>query len=208
MKGMANPPRTMAAFFEASRGTWMIRRVVHHLDSQDDESGDSNLIIEPFENDDPVVEKVCDALSVKHQDTAGGARFWWESNLMQETRNDDYAAVVVNAPNPQDPSTGFLLRDVGYVEKKSVVSTYNFTHDGILTIKTRYDTNVGIERCWFVNDQIRMRVSSVQFLNGVAMTTYCTEFRCPTEADLAAISAEARAQADAPPSSVAELNRV
>jgi len=208
MKGMANPPRTMADFFEASRGTWMIRRVVHHLDSQDDESGDSNLIIEPFENSDPIVENVCDALCVNQNDTAGGARFWWESNLMKETRNDDYAAVVVNAPNPQDPSKGFLLRDVGYVEKKAVVSTYEFAQDGILTIKTRYDTNVGIERCWFVNDQIRMRVSSVQFMNGVAMTTYCTEFRCPTEADITAISSAARARADAQPSVVPELNRV
>ena len=208
MRGMATPPRTMADFFEASRGTWMIRRVVHHLDSQDDESGDSNLIIEPFQNSDPVVETVCESLRVNRQDTAGGARFWWESNLMQETRNDDYAAVVVNAPNPQDASRGFLLRDVGYVEKKAVVSTYAFSEDGILTIKTRYDTNVGIERCWFVNDQIRMRVSSVQFLNGVAMTTYCTEFRCPTQADIAEIAAAARAQADAPASDVAELNRV
>ena len=205
---MATPPRTMADFFEASRGTWMIRRVVHHLDSQDDESGDSNLIIEPFENSDPVVETVCESLHVNRQDTAGGARFWWESNLMQETRNDDSAAVVVNAPNPQDASRGFLLRDVGYVEKKAVVSTYAFSEDGILTIKTRYDTNVGIERCWFVNDQIRMRVSSVQFLNGVAMTTYCTEFRCPTQADIAEIAAAARAQADAPASDVPELNRV
>ena len=208
MKSMATPPRTMAAFLEASKGTWMIRRVVHHHDSQDDESGDSNLIIEPFENSDPAVEKVCQALNVDLQDTVGGARFWWEGNLMKETRNDDYAAVVVNAPNPQDPSTGFLLRDIGYVEKKAVVSTYTFAEDGILTIKTRYDTNVGIECCWFGNDQIRMRVSSVQFLNGVAMTTYCTEFRCPSEADIAAISASARAQADSTSSDVPELNHV
>jgi len=201
-------PMTMASFFEASRGTWLNRRVVHHMDCQDDEAADSNLIIEPFDTNDPVVEKVCSALNVKISDTSGGARFWWESNLMKETRNDDYAAVVVNAPNPQDPSKGFLLRDVGYVEKKAVVSTYEFAQDGILTIKTRYDTNVGIERCWFVNDQIRMRVSSVQFMNGVAMTTYCTEFRCPTEADITAISSAARARADAQPSVVPELNRV
>ena len=189
-------PMTMASFFEASRGTWLNRRVVHHLDCQDDEAADSNLIIEPFDTNDPVVEKVCSALNVKISDTSGGARFWWESNLMEDTRNNDYAAVVVDAPNPEDPRQGFLLRDVGYVEKKSVVSTYSFADDGVLTIKTRYDTNAGIERCWFVNDQIRMRVSSVQFLNGVAMTTYCTEFRCPSNADIAALSSDTRERAD------------
>ena len=114
---------------------------------------------------------------------------------MEESRNEDYAAVVVDAPNPENPREGFLLRDVGYVEKKAVVSTYTFAEDGLLTIKTRYDTNVGIERCWFVNDQIRMRVSSVQFLNGVAMTTYCTEFRCPSKEDIAQISERAKAKA-------------
>ena len=188
-------PTTMTDFFEASRGTWLNRRVVHHLDCQDDEAADSNLIIEPFDNNDPVVEKVCQALNVKISNAAGGARFWWESNLMEESRNEDYAAVVVNAPNPDNPREGFLLRDVGYVEKKAVVSTYTFAEDGLLTIKTRYDTNVGIERCWFVNDQIRMRVSSVQFLNGVAMTTYCTEFRCPSQEDIAQISGSAHAKA-------------
>ena len=190
-------PTTMTDFFEASRGTWLNRRVVHHLDCQDDEAADSNLIIEPFDNNDPVVEKVCQALNVKISNAAGGARFWWESNLMEESRNEDYAAVVVNAPNPDNPREGFLLRDVGYVEKKAVVSTYTFAEDGLLTIKTRYDTNVGIERCWFVNDQIRMRVSSVQFLNGVAMTTYCTEFRCPSQEDIAKISASAHAKTKA-----------
>ena len=85
-----------------------------------------------------------------------------------------------------------MLRDVGYVEKQSVLSTYDFADDGILTITTRYDTNVGIERCWFVTDQVRMRVSSVQCLDGVSMTTYCTEFRCPSDEDIQAIALQAQ----------------
>ena len=99
----------------------------------------------------------------------------------------------MDVPRPEDPSKGFLLRDKGYVEKEPVLSTYNFSDDGVLTITTRYDTNVGIERCWFVTDQVRMRVSSVQFLSGVSMTTYCTELRCPSEQDIQKISREALA---------------
>ena len=57
---------------------------------------------------------------------------------------------------------------------------------------TRYDTNIGIERCWFVTDQIRMRVSSVQCLNGVAMTTYCTEFKCPEDDEILSTCQKAR----------------
>ena len=41
-------PLTMADFLEASRGTWLNRRSIHHLDHQDDEAADSNLVIEPW----------------------------------------------------------------------------------------------------------------------------------------------------------------
>ena len=186
-------PRTMIGFLKASQGTWFIRRVVHHLDHQDDEAGDSNLIIEPFDTSDPILLSVCSSLGVDACQGAGGARFWWESNLKQTDRNEAQAAVLVDVPRPEDPSKGFLLRDKGYVEKEPVLSTYNFSDDGVLTITTRYDTNVGIERCWFVTDQVRMRVSSVQFLSGVSMTTYCTELRCPSEQDIQKISREALA---------------
>ena len=189
-------PMTMADFFEASRGTWLNRRAVHHHDHQDDEAADSNLIIEPFSAEDPVVIKVCESLNINTNESSGGARFWWESNIKVGVRNDDYAAVVIDVPKQSNPRQGFLLRDVGYVEKQPVMSTYYFADDGIVTITTRYDTNVGIERCWFVTDQIRMRVSSVQCLNGVAMTTYCTEFRCPTDSDIVAIANQARNQGD------------
>ena len=182
----------MVDFFEASRGTWLNRRAVHHLDHQDDEAADSNLVIEPFKNDDPAVRSICEALNINMIDSTGGARFWWESNIKKGVRNEDYAAIVIDVPNRDNARKGFLLRDVGYVEKQAVLSTYVFAEDGVLTITTRYDTNIGIERCWFVTDQIRMRVSSVQCLDGVAMTTYCTEFRCPTDADINAISEHAR----------------
>lgn len=195
-KGLHSTPMTMVDFFEASRGTWLNRRAVHHLDHQDDEAADSNLVIEPFDAADPVVDKICEALNVGNGESTGGARFWWESNMKKGVRNDDYAAVVIDVPDQTDARKGFLLRDVGYVEKQSVLSTYYFADDGVLTITTRYDTNIGIERCWFVTDQIRMRVSSVQCLNGVAMTTYCTEFKCPSDEDIVTLAETARKLAD------------
>ena len=190
-------PMTMADFFEASRGTWLNRRSIHHLDHQDDEAADSNLVIEPFAADDPAVEKVCRTLKMNASQATGGARFWWESNLKHGVRNEDYAAVVVDIPSADNSLLGLLVRDVGYVEKQPVLSTYQFADDGVLTITTRYDTNVGIERCWFVTDQVRMRVSSVQYMGGVSMTTYCTELRCHEEADIQRLAESAEALAAA-----------
>lgn len=181
-------PMTMTAFLEASAGIWMIRRVVHHQDHQDDEDGDSNLIVEPFGPNDNSVAAICAALGVDPSRGCGGARFWWESNLKLSDRSEDRAAALVNVVNPEDSAKGFLVRDKGYVEKQAVLSSYCFAEDGVLTITTRYDTSVGIERCWFVTDQLRMRVSSVQNLDGVTMTTYCTERRCPSDADILALA--------------------
>lgn len=186
-------PMCMADFFAASRGTWLTRRAVHHLDHQDDEFADSNLIIEPFDSSDPVLATICSNLGVATADTVGGARFWWESNLKEGSKSDDHAAVLVDAPDKSDTRRGFLLRDKGYVEQQAVVSTYSFADDGVLTITTRYDTNVGTERCWFVTDSVRMRVSSVQCMDGVSMTTYCTEFRCPSPSDLTELREQALA---------------
>jgi hypothetical protein len=40
-----------------------------------------------------------------------------------------------------------------------------------------------------------MRVSSVQCLDGVAMTTYCTELRCPSDETLQSLRASADSMA-------------
>jgi len=181
----------MADFLAASAGTWLTRRAVHHLDHQDDEAGDSNLTIEPFDASDAVVQRVCDSLGVASVQVAGGARFWWESNLKEGSRSDEQAAVLVDVVDGQNPRQGFLLRDKGYIEKQPVISTYSFADDGLLTITTRYDTNIGVERCWFVTEGVRIRVSSVQFLDGVSMTTYCTELRCLSGKELESMQGEA-----------------
>jgi hypothetical protein len=186
------PPLTMADFLAASAGTWLTRRAVHHLDHQDDEAGDSNLTIEPFDGSDGAVQSICESLGVASDQVSGGARFWWESNLKENSRGDDHAAVLLDVADQANPRCGLLLRDKGYIEKQPVISTYSFAEDGLLTITTRYDTNVGVERCWFVSEGVRIRVSSVQFLDGISMTTYCTELRCPSDAQLEAISATAR----------------
>ena len=190
-----DPARTMDQFLAASRGAWLTRRAVHHLDHQDDEFGNSNLVIEPFSVEDPAVEQICLTLKINPELAAGGARFWWESNLKPLARTEDQAAVLIDIPMAGDPSQGFLVRDKGYVEKQPVLSQYTFSTDGVMTVTTRYDSNVGTERCWFVTDHVRMRVSSVQCLDGVTMTTYCTELRCPSDATLQALRESANSLA-------------
>lgn len=172
------PPMTMMDFFRKSEGTWFTQRAVHHFDGVADETGESNLIIQVVEKNDPRVKDVCGQQGIDPARAMGGASFMWQANLDEQTPNPDYAAVLVDLPEDKLGRSGKLLRNQGYVEKIPVVSQYWFGQDGILTIDTEYDNNQGQERCWFITDDFRVRVSTVRLISGVNLMTYCSERRC------------------------------
>jgi hypothetical protein len=172
------PPMTMMDFFRKSEGTWFTQRSVHHFDLAKDESGESNLIIQLVPQSDPRIQTACESQGFDLARTEGGASFSWQDNLDDVQPNPDYAAVLIDIPDDETGLTGKLIRDRGYVEKMPVISKYWFGQDGVLTINTEYDNNQGQERCWFITDDFRVRVSSVRMVNGVNLTTYCSERRC------------------------------
>ncbi|MBP0016427.1 MAG: phycobiliprotein lyase [Cyanobacteria bacterium SBLK] len=183
-----NPPMTMMDFFRKSEGQWFSQRTVHHFDAVADESGESNIIIEVLSQDDPRVAEVCRSQNVDPARTTGGASFNWLANL--EEANPDYAAILVDVPDPNDPTTGKFLRNRGYVEGIPVICRYRFAPDGVLSIQTEYERNQGMERCWFITNDFRVRVSTVKMLNGVNLMTYCSERRCVTPERLAEMTKE------------------
>lgn len=178
------PPRTMMAFFRKSEGTWYTQRTVHHFDSTSDESGESNLIIEVFDANTDRVAKICQQQGLDSDRAAGAAQFGWQSTLSDAPPSDKYAAFLIDIPDDETGRTGRLFRDQGYVESIPVISRYAFAEDGLLTISTDYENSQGQERCWFVSDDFRVRVSTVRMMGGVNLMTYCSEFRCVSEAML------------------------
>ena len=183
------PPMTMMDFFRKSEGQWFSQRTVHHFDAVQDESGESNIIIEILERDDPRVLEVCQEQNVDPERASGGASFNWLATL--EDVNPNYAAILVDVPNPGKPTKGKFLRNRGYVEGIPVICRYEFAPDGVLSIQTEYERNQGMERCWFLTDDFRVRVSTVKMLNGVNLMTYCSERRCVTPEMLAEMAATA-----------------
>ncbi len=173
-----NVPMTMMNFFRKSEGIWLTQRNVHHFDAVADESGESNLIVTVIEADDPKVQQVCSLQNIEPNKAKGGATFNWQANTKDSEPNPDYAAILIDIPDDETGLTGKIIRDKGYVEGIPVVSRYWFGRDGILTINTDYENNQGQERCWFVTDDFRVRVSTVKMMNGVNLMTYCSERRC------------------------------
>ena len=119
----------------------------------------------------------------------------WQPHEPNRAPNANNAAVLVDIPDDARGRSGKLLRNQGYVELIPVVSRYWFGQDGILTIDTDYENNQGQERCWFITDDFRVRVSTVRMMNGVYLMTYCSERRLVGENDLTAMVARNVARA-------------
>jgi CpeS-like protein len=179
------PPMTMMDFFRKSEGVWFTQRTVHNFDTAAaDESGESNVMIDVLSIYDPRVLEVCQQQNVDPALVSGGCSFMWQDNLDDATPNQNYAAILIDVPNPNNPKMGKFLRNRGYVEGIPVIGIYNFADDGVLTIETEYETNQGQERCWFINDHFRVRVMTVQMSNGVKQMAYCSERRCISQSVL------------------------
>ncbi len=181
------PPLTMIDFFRKSEGIWLTQRTVHHFDTVADQSGESKLYVEVVESTDPRIQQVCEPQGIDPAIALGGASFMWQEHQDQQEPNPDHAAVLVDVPDDATGRSGKLLRNQGYIEKIPVVSRYWFGQDGILTIDTDYDQNQGQERCWFITDDFRVRVSTVRMNGGVYLMTYCSERRCVSNASLASM---------------------
>jgi CpeS-like protein len=171
-------PMTMMDFFRKSAGSWFSQREVHHYDLLNNETTESNLIIQVVERDDRRVAEICQAQQIDPSLAMGGGAFLWQQDLDDEAPNPDYAAVLIDVPDDATGRSGKLIRNKGYVETAPVICRYWFGQDGILTIDTEYENNQGQERCWFVTDDFRIRVSTVKLMDGVQLSTYSSERRC------------------------------
>lgn len=191
------PPMTMPDFFRKSEGIWFTQRTVHHFDAAADESGESKLHVAVVDSDDLKVQEICESQQIDPTVTTGGARFMWQPHEAGQEPNPNQAAVLVDVPDDETGRSGKLLRNQGYIELIPVISRYWFGQDGILTIDTEYDRNQGQERCWFMTDDFRVRVSTVRMMNGVYLMTYCSERRCVTEADLSSMLEQNQSRANA-----------
>lgn len=181
-------PMTMMDFFRKSEGVWFIHRTVHHFDATADESGESKIHINVVTLDDPRIAKICESQGIDPSIASGGASFMWQAHEEgSKAPNPEQAAVLVDLPDDSTGRSGKLLRNQGYIEKIPVISRYWFGKDGILTIDTEYDSNQGQERCWFITDDFRVRVSTVRTINGIYLMTYCSERRCVSEEALTAM---------------------
>jgi hypothetical protein len=70
-----------------------------------------------------------------------------------------------------------LLRERGYAEIVPIAGRYLIDAEDALVLITEYETMSTIERFWFPNPNVRLRMSTVQRFGGFNTATFCTELR-------------------------------
>jgi phycoerythrin-associated linker protein len=169
-------------FVASSLGTWRSQRSAHHLIFSHFEAVRSDIEIVALTVDDPDVLTLCQDNNIGLQSISSPFRMSWEGESdWNEDESEELkgSTVLVPVPDAESPSRGRLLRDRGYAETIPAIGEYHFTPDGIFVLSTSYDRASAEEKIWFVNPNLRFRLSTINTSdgNGVITASFSSEIR-------------------------------
>jgi phycoerythrin-associated linker protein len=159
-------------FVSQSIGCWKSQRSAHHLAFSHFEAVQSTIDIVRLAADDPAVVALCKDYDTDPSLIVAPFRMTWEGETdWDENQVVKGACVLVPVPDRQRPQQGKLLRDVGYAEEMAAVGHYHLTADGTFVLVTEYDRAAAEEKIWFVNPNVRCRVSLIKTSAGTGVVT-------------------------------------
>jgi phycoerythrin-associated linker protein len=159
-------------FVANSIGQWRSQRSAHHLAFAHFEAVQSDIDIAPLALDDPAVVELCQQYQVDPQQAVSPFRMSWEGQSdWEESAVMKGTCVLVPVPDPTDARRGKLLRDQGYAEEIAAAGEYRLTDDGMFVLVTTYDRAAAEEKIWFVNPNVRCRVSLIKTSAGTGVVT-------------------------------------
>jgi hypothetical protein len=166
-------------FFQRSAGEWRSLRTTHHLPFRRAETGDSQINVEALTAEHPKIKEICEIHAINPDLSAGGAFVEWHASMEwdQEDENHQGSTVFALVPEKNDARQGKLLRERGYAEIVPVIGEYYLDDEDALVLITEYETMSIFERFWFVNENIRVRSSTVKRFGGFNTATFSVESR-------------------------------
>ncbi|AFY72039.1 phycobilin lyase, CpcS-I subunit (plasmid) [Thalassoporum mexicanum PCC 7367] len=164
-------------FFRQSSGNWRSQRTTHHLAFRRSEIGDSAIYVETLSTEHPKIAEICAMHEADPNEAIGGAFVTWQSSMAwdQEKENHVGETIFVLIPTDADRRQGKLLRERGYAEITPIVGEYHLDEENGLVLITDYETTNSYERFWFVNEDVRLRASTVKRFGGFSTATFCIE---------------------------------
>lgn len=171
-------------FVEQSIGQWRSQRSAHHLAFGHFEAIESVIDIVSLTPDDSDVVALCQSYDINPDEVAAPFRMTWEG---QSDWNEEEvlagSSVLIPIPDPVRPNRGKLLRDQGYAETMEAAGDYHITDEGMFVLVTAYDRASAEEKIWFVNPNLRCRVSLIKTSAGTGVVTasFSSEIRQANE---------------------------
>ena len=159
-------------FVAHSIGQWRSQRSAHHLAFSHFEAVQSEIEIVALAMDDPAVIDLCKLYSIDPKLAVSPFRMSWEGQSdWDENAEVKGTCVLVPIPDPHQPNRGRLLRDQGYAEEIAAIGEYVLTEDNTFVLTTAYERAAAEEKIWFVNPNVRCRVSLIKTSAGTGVVT-------------------------------------
>jgi phycoerythrin-associated linker protein len=167
-------------FVEHSLGRCRSQRSAHHLVFSHFEAVQSVIDIVPLSPDDGEVINLCQSYNIDPSQAVSPFGMSWEGQSdWDENAEVKGSCILVPVPDPTRPNRGKLLRDQGYAETIAAAGEYHLTEDGTFVLLTSYERAAAEEKIWFVNPNLRMRVSLIKTSegSGVVTASFSSEIR-------------------------------
>jgi phycoerythrin-associated linker protein len=159
-------------FVRQSIGRWRSQRSVHHLAFRHFEAVESTIDIVELTVEDPAVIALCQAYKIEPQQIVCPFQMSWEGESdWDENAISKGSTILVPVPDSDGSNRGRLLRDQGYAETIPAVGRYQITDDGTFVLLTEYDNAAAEEKIWFMNPNLRFRVSLIKTSDGKGVIT-------------------------------------
>jgi phycoerythrin-associated linker protein len=159
-------------FVAGSIGQWKSQRSAHHMIFGHFEAVRSEIDIVALTPADLAVIELCQAYDIDPSQAISPFHMSWEGESdWDEKEVLKGSTVLVPIPDPNLPNRGLLLRDRGYAETMAAAAKYHITEDGVFVLITEYDRAAAEERIWFVNPNLRFRVSTIKTSDGTGVVT-------------------------------------
>ena len=171
----------ISQFVAQSLGHWRSQRSAHHMIFSNFEAVRSEIDILAIAPDAAEVVALCKSYDIDHTLAVAPFRMAWEGQSDWDEDNPDMkgTCILVPIPDSHNSHKGKLLRDQGYAETVAAVGEYTFTEEGMFILETPYDRAMAEERIWFVNPNLRLRVSLIKTSGGTGVVTasFASEIR-------------------------------
>jgi len=141
-------------FLQFFGGRWRSQRSDHPFGEENGDDVRSVIEITALGFNDPDLISICQQYDVDPQTVLHPMKVSWEEESLSTNKPNGSALIVPVAINPDSPNKGVILSKQGK-------STYEFSTDEALTIKTATAENVIEERIWYGNPNLRFRVTTL-----------------------------------------------